>query len=469
MTATAELPAQRRDAAGVAQVDYRAIWRLAGPLMANSAIQAVLNLTDTWFVSRLSTTATAAMAAIYWVVLCTIVLLGGIGMATQTLAAQAQGARRYARASQAAWSGVYGALLSVPLFVAVGFLGRPLLELLALDPETQRLALEYWWPRLVAGGPLGLVIWSLTGFFNGIGRSRLTLAVTALMALTNVPFNQLFIFDLGLGIAGSAWGTVAAEIAGLGLALALFLAPRARRQHRSHRTWRRPAIWRQVALGLPMGMSITADLLGLALFQLMLVSVGTVAGAATQIVMMLTSLCYLPGIGIAMAGTTLVGQSIGAGELDWARRVGNAIIRLAMAFMGLVGLALGLGHRWLLPLFVNAADPHAAEVVALGAPLLWLAAGYQLFDGLNLGASFCLRGAGDVRVPVLIVSFLSWGLWVPLTHIVTFAPGAGWVHFLPQLGYGAVGGWAVSVGYVVALGTSLWLRWRSGAWRRMRL
>jgi len=74
-----------------------------------------------------------------------------------------------------------------------------------------------------------------------------------------------------------------------------------------------------------------------------------------------------------------------------------------------------------------------------------------------------------VRVPAVIVAILSWGLWVPLTHAITFAPGAGWVHFLPQFGYGAIGGWCVSVGYVVALGTGLWLRWRTGAWRRIHL
>jgi MATE family multidrug resistance protein len=218
-----------------------------------------------------------------------------------------------------------------------------------------------------------------------------------------------------------------------------------------------------------MGLSITADLAGLALFQLMLVTASLVAGAATQIVMMLTSLSYMPGIGIALAGTTLVGQSIGAGDPDWARRVGNAVIRMTTLFMGLVGVAIGLSSGWLLPRFVNAADPHAAEVVALASQVVWLAAGYQAFDGLNVGAGFCLRGAGDARVPALIVAGLSWGLWVPLTHMATFAPGEGWTQALPHLGYGAVGGWTVAVGYVVLLGSSLALRWRHGAWQNIRL
>ena len=58
-----------------------------------------------------------------------------------------------------------------------------------------------------------------------------------------------------------------------------------------------------------------------------------------------------------------------------------------------------------------------------------------------MGSSMCLRGAGDVKVPAALVLPVSLLLFVPLAHALTFAPGQGWVHFLPQFGYGAVGGW----------------------------
>ena len=464
-----ELPARRVDATGRAHVDYQAVWVLAGPLMANSAVQAVLNLTDTWFISRLSTAATAAMAAVYWIVLGVVITLGGIGMATQTLAAQAFGAGRHARASQAAWSGLYAAAASIPIFIAVGFVGPPIFKAMHLDPEVRRLALAFWWPRMVVAGPLGLFVYALTAFFNGIGRARPTLIVTLVMAIANIPFNQLYIVHFRLGIAGSAWGTVTALTLGFVVALALFLAPGIRRQFRSHLTWRRPSIARPLAIGLPMGVGTTADFAGLALFQAMIVSVSTAAGAATQIVMMLTSIAYMPAIGIALAGTTFVGHSIGAGDREWARRVGNAIIALTAGYMGIVGVLLALATPWILPFFTTSGDATAREVLALGPTLMWLAACYQMFDGLNLGCAFCLRGAGDVRVPALITIVLSWGVWVPLTHMLTFAPGQGWVSFLPAFGYGVIGGWSIAVLYVVALGLGLWLRWQSGAWRRIRI
>ena len=170
--------------------------------------------------------------------------------------------------------------------------------------------------------------------------------------------------------------------------------------------------------------------------------------------MMMTSIAYMPAIGIASAGTTLVGQSIGAGDRDWAARVGNAAIKVTVGYMGVVSLVLALAGPWLLPLFLTPGDPSAQQVAALGYLLLWIAAAYQIFDGFNLGCGFCLRGAGDVRCPC------SWWSCCPgvassrLTHMLTFAPGQGWVHFLPQFGLGTVGGWSALLLYTFALGRS---------------
>ena len=78
-----------------------------------------------------------------------------------------------------------------------------------------------------------------------------------------------------------------------------------------------------LVVGLPIGVMYGADVLGLALSQMMIAQTSAVGAAATQIVMALTSMAYMPTIGIALAGTTLVGQSIGAGSREWANRLGN--------------------------------------------------------------------------------------------------------------------------------------------------
>lgn len=464
------LPGQRIGADGKAHLDYAAIGALAFPFMLNSAVQAVLNATDTWFIGRLSANATSAIGAVYWPVLVFLVLLGGLGMAVQTLVAQCYGSRRYARAAHVSWISLWAALFTVPLFAWLALAGRSLFGPFGLPDEVLTLAMDYWGPRMLTA-PLGVALWGQMGFFNGIGRPRITLVLSVGVAVLNALLNQLFIFRYGWGIAGSAWATGVAQAVGLLVAMTLFLNAATRRQFRSHLTMRLriPGLITQAKLGMPMGLLAAADILGFALFQLMQVRLGTVDGAASQIVMMLTSFAYMPAYGLGLAGTTLVGQSIGSGHRDWAFALGNRIIGAVVVYMGLAGIALALLGPWILPFFQESADPRAAAVVTRAGLLLWIAAGYQFFDGLNISSSACLRGAGDALVPAFMVIALSWLVFVPLAHALSFAPGQGWASWLPALGFGTVGGWSAAVAYIMLLGLMLWLRWRSGAWRRIQL
>jgi MATE family multidrug resistance protein len=461
------LPGQTLSPRGKPRLDYAAVATLAFPFMLNSAVQAVLNGTDTWFMGRLSPAATAAIGAVFWPVLMFVLLLGGVGLSVQTLVAQAYGGRRYVRAAQATWIALWASLLTLPLFILLAVGGERLFSPFGIPVETLHLAVQYWMPRMLCA-PAGIALWSVLGFFNGVGKPLVTLRVTVIVAVANVVLNQLFVFNLGWGIVGSSWATGAAQVLGVVLAMASFLNVQNRMRFRSHLAFRPRLrlLLGQLKLGFPMGVLYAADIMGFALFQLMQVRLGVIDGAATQIVMMLTSFCYMPGVGIAMAGTTLVGQAVGAKNLEWAAKVGNGIIVIAVVFMGLGGVLLAAAGPWLMPLFTNGADDRAAAVALRGTQLVWIAAGYQLFDGLNLSAGACLRGAGDVRLPSVMVLALSWGFFVPLAHMLSFAPGEGWVTWLPQFGYGAAGGWFAALAYICCLGLMLFLRWQSGAWRR---
>lgn len=465
-----ELPARRIDAAGGWHVDQRAVLALALPLMAGNAVQIILNLTDMWFIGHISAEALAAVGTVQWLVIAVVLVLGGVGAAVQTVVAQAQGSRRYCRASQAVWTALWATLATAPLFVVIGYAGHWILAPFGFDTHVGELAAAFWKPR-VSGATFGAAAWALLGFFNGVSRPRVTVIATAVTAVANIFFNDVFIFHMGLGVAGSGWATTWAQATGLVLTLVIFLTREYRERYRTHLTWR-PSLTRllqQLRLGLPMGLLPAADLLGFSLFQMMQVRLGTMPGAATQMVMSLTSISYMPGFGISQAGVTLVGQSIGAGDRAWALRVGSRVILMAAVYMGAIGVVLALAGPWILPLFADANDPIAVAAVGLGIHILWIAAAYQFFDGLNMASGMCLRGAGDATVPAALVLPVSLLFFVPLAHALTFAPGQGWVSFLPQYGWGAYGGWAAVLSYLMLLGLTLYLRWRSGAWQKIRI
>ncbi|MDB6086373.1 MAG: family efflux transporter, partial [Gammaproteobacteria bacterium] len=157
------LPGQALSSSGRPRLDYAAVARLAFPFMLNSAIQAVLNATDTWFIGRLSPAATAAIGAVYWPVLVFLLLFGGVGLSVQTLVAQAYGGRRYARASQATWTALWASVFTLPLFAGLAVTGAWLFAPFGIEEGTLRLALDYWFPRML-GAPLGIALWSILGF-----------------------------------------------------------------------------------------------------------------------------------------------------------------------------------------------------------------------------------------------------------------------------------------------------------------
>ncbi len=137
------LPAQRLDHSGHAHVDQRAVLALALPLLANSAVQTLLNLTDLWFIGHISTTALAAVGAVSWLVVAVVLLLAGSAMAVQTCVAQCYGAGRYARAAQATWSGLWGILFVVPLFFGVAFSSHHILAPFGVGYDIESTAARF--------------------------------------------------------------------------------------------------------------------------------------------------------------------------------------------------------------------------------------------------------------------------------------------------------------------------------------
>jgi MATE family multidrug resistance protein len=469
-TEVSRLPVARRDGQGRLRVDTSALLKIAAPLMVTNAIQAALNLTDTWFIGRLSTDAVAAMGAIYWLMTFAILVLGGVGLATQSFVSQADGAGRRARASQCLWNTMWASLAALPLFLIAAWAGRPILAVFNLDESIRVLALEYWEPRL-AGAFLGAMTWGLVSFFNGIGATRLTFIVAIVTTIANVPANQFFMFELEMGMAGAAWGTNVAQFIGLLVGMAFLLRGDLARRYKTRVTWRPrlSMIRRQLAVGLPVGVMYGADVLGVALMQLMVTQVGKIGAAATQIVIMLTSIAYMPALGLAAAGTTVVGQAIGAGDREWAMRLGTFVARSCSVLMLSVALLLLVIGPWLMPLFINPGDADAAAVVAAALVFLLPAACYQMFDGLYFGSSFARRAAGDTSVPAGVAIVLSWIIFVPLSHVLIFDAESAWVSGLPQLGLGALGGWIALMTYAMLLGSSMYWRWRSGRWQAINI
>jgi MATE family multidrug resistance protein len=162
----------------------------------------------------------------------------------------------------------------------------------------------------------------------------------------------------------------------------------------------------------------------------------------------------MPALGIGTAVTALVGKYIGMGRPDLAERRAHLGFNIVLFYMLACGLGFFLFRHKLIQLF-----SHDPEVLRVGSIVLVFIAGYQLFDAMFVIYSSALRGAGDTLVPTIVQVTLVWSIVV--------GGGAAAAHFAPS--YGVIGPWTLASLFGGLLGLYLFLRFRRGRWKTIRL
>jgi MATE family multidrug resistance protein len=169
-----------------------------------------------------------------------------------------------------------------------------------------------------------------------------------------------------------------------------------------------------------------------------------VALATHSIALSYASVTYMVPLGMSAAAAVSVGHAIGAGDPSRARRAGWMAIALGTSFMFMAAIVFLLAPRPLIALYTR--DP---RVLAEGPALLYLAAGFQIFDGVQTVCTGALRGLGQTRIP-MIANFVGyWIVGLPLGVSLCFA--AHW---------GIYGLWIGLTLALVVIASALLLRWR---------
>jgi MATE family multidrug resistance protein len=189
------------------------------------------------------------------------------------------------------------------------------------------------------------------------------------------------------------------------------------------------------------------------IFTTIVARLGEVDAAAHQIAVTILHISFMPGYGVSIATTTLVGQYLGAGDKEAAKRSAYNSLRVVIAFMGTMGILFYVFRTQLIGLF----NPDPA-VIAMGATLLIYAAIFQAFDGTGLVCAGILRGAGDTRWPSLVSIGVAWGVFVPLVYLMPV-----------RLQLGVTGGWQAAAIWIGVLGLAMFGGVRRRKWADRKL
>jgi putative MATE family efflux protein len=378
--------------------------RLALPALGALAAGPLYTLVDTAIVGHLGARPLAGLAlagtALAAVIEVADFLSYGVTSQIARLQAAGQPERARAVAAQALWLALATAVIAVALLAA---LGGPLLALVGHGAGVRGRAQEYLW--IVLGGvPAQLVALAGEGCLRGLGDLRSPLRILVLANGANVALEVLFVYGLHMGLAGSALGTLIAQL-GMGIAFARSMLAIAGANRRPRLERMRPML----RTGGHLTVRTVALLGAFTLCSALAARMGTASLGAHQVAFQLFLFLALVLDAIAIAGQIMIARLLGAGDAPAARRAGVRMIAWSVAFGTLFGAVL---------LALSGAGPHAfgggAAVIADGHGVWRLLGLMQPIAAAVFALDGILIGAGDTR-------YLAWAMALSL---LLFTPAA---------------------------------------------
>lgn len=406
--------------------ELRALWRLAWPLVVTQVGFMMLGVVDALLLGRLSVQALDAVALANMWGWSTLALAMGVVNGMDPIVSQAHGDRDPQAAALALQRGmVVAGLVSLPV-VAGWCLTGPVLKALGQDPAIADLAQTYNTIR-APSVPCALAVAALRSWLSGRNLVAPAMWIAVAMNVLNALFGWALIFgELGfprLELAGAA--IVACGVA-IGQLAALLAFIRVAELHTG--AWRRwdrrsfePRGLMQIArVGVPFGLQMSLEGSAWSLAAVMSGWLGVAPLAAHTIVLNMIALWFQIPVGIGIAGSIRVGNLLGAGDLEGARRAGSVSLLGGAAVM-LIAAAGFVLFRWELPRLFTA----DVEVVALAALILPICGAFQIFDGVQVVAGGILRGAGRTQVPAAANLVGYYALALPLAAWIGAADRMG--------------------------------------------
>lgn len=432
----------------------RAILALGLPIVGGMLSQNVLNVVDTAMVGTLGDVALAATGQASFLNFLAVAFITGLSAGVQAMAARRKGEGRDSEAAVPLNGGLLLAIiLSLPAAAVLVWQAEAVFALVNDDPDVIATGTPYLQARLLAMTAVGMNF-AWRGFWNGISRSTVYLRTLVVMHAANILLNWVFIFGkLGAPALGAAGAGVASAIATWLGTLYYFAQGLA---------WARDkgflkglpdlaTVSTMLRLALPSGVQQLFFAAGYTVIFWIVAQVGTPELAAANVLMMLTLVVILPGMGLGLASASLVGQALGRGRVDDARGWGWDVVKLAVVTLALLALPALVAPDLILGLFIH--DP---DTLALArGPLLLLAATLPL-EGVSLVLLNSLLGAGDNRRVMLVSVGFQWGLGIP----------AAWLAG-PVLGFGLMGIWVAQVAYRACWALVFSAMWRGDRWTRI--
>ncbi len=434
------------------------VMHLAMPSIGEQLLNMTVQLVNTYLVGHIGAEELAAVGLSNNMMMLAQTFIMALATGTTAVVARLIGARDPDGARHILQQSLLvGAVTGTALMVAMILFAKEAIAFYDPEPDVAAIGEAYLRIASLTFTMQGLMMVG-NAALRGAGDTRTPLYVMLGVNVLNIVISSALLLGLGplpeLGVIGPAVGSAVALAAG-GVFVVGVLA-RGRGELRLRRGGWQPdwaAVKRVLNVGLPAGGEQLALRGGMVIFTRLISGLGTTAYAAHQVALSAQNLSFMPGFGFSVAATTMVGQSLGAKDIDRARRAVREALRVAVWSMTAVGLLLVVLAPYIMAIFTD--DP---EVIAQGGAPNRVLGVLQPLMAATMVYSGALRGAGDTRWTLIITALAVWAVRIPLASLMA-----------NTLGWGLLGAW-IGMGLDnIVRGVLFWLRYRTGNWTRIRV
>jgi multidrug resistance protein, MATE family len=440
---------------------YGGIIKLALPLILSMSSVMLMQFTDALFLSWYSADAIAAVVPAAMAAFLLSSALTSTAGYTSTFVAQYVGANRPGRVAAAVWQGIYFSVLSGIVLALVSLGAGPLFTWVGHAKAIQGMEVCFF-SIMCWGGFFFVAATALSGFFSGLGKTSMVMAVNIAGLLTNVVLDYVMIFGkIGfprLGVAGAALATVASQ-ALIALVFALLFLRRANRSRWatwSSRAFDRPLFFRLIRFGFPGGMRFSLEMAGWTVFVFFVGRIGPIELAATNIAWRINGIAFFPVIGLSQAIAILVGNAQGSMRPDLSAKVAWRGTVLSQAWMIAMAVVFLVFPKQLFGIFAGSDPATISQFASLGPLLLRFVALYCLVDALNYVFIAVLVAAGDTR----------WTFFASIALNALFVAGLVAADVLYKT---LIAEWVVATAFVMVQAVIWFARFLQGKWKTLRV
>lgn len=382
------------------------ILALAVPAMIENILQTVVGFVDILFVSQLGLNSVTAVGIANTILAVYIAIFMALGVGTSSLIARSIGAGDIEKAKSIARQSTFISAILGLFFGLITFLfSEQLLVLMGANAEVLQEGITYF--KII--GVLSIFIalmFTFGSILRASGDTKTPMKVSWWVNIIHIGLDYILIFGLlhieGMGVAGAAWATVIVRMIGT-IALFYYIR-RSKIAFNIIGATSKVESASLIKLATPAAIERLIMRLGQVLYFGLIVKIGADTFAAHSIAGNIEMFAYMPGYGLAIAATTLVGQSVGAKRLREANEYGMITSWIAVAFMSFIGILLFFLSPWFATWFTS--EPDAINMVVTAMRIDAFA---QPALAIGLVLAGALQGMGDTKSPMYSTAI---GMWL---------------------------------------------------------